>query len=343
MKKDLFFPAEWEPQSAVQLAWPHEESDWAPYLEEASACLARIAREIASRERLIITAPDIAIPREACRDFDGGRIVYREVPSNDTWCRDFGGLTVFAGGIPRILDFRFNGWGLKFPADRDNLITGALYRSGLFSKKAEYANRLNFVLEGGSVESDGEGTLLTTGSCLLSPNRNGGYNKEQIEEKLLEYFGADRVLWLDQGYLAGDDTDSHIDTLARFCDGNTICYVECDDPGDEHFESLGAMKEQLESFRKRDGSPYRLVALPMAEPLYFEGERLPATYANFLIINGAVLVPVYGTSRDAAALETVASLFPGREVRGIDCAVLARQHGSLHCVTMQYPKGVFDE
>ena len=340
MNKQRYFPPEWYTQSAVQLAWPHMESDWAPYLDEAEACFARIAEEIAKREQLIIIAPDIRIPQQKCRFFDHGQIVYVQVPTNDTWSRDFGGLTVFEDNVPVICDFAFNGWGLKFAADKDNRITKTLFQHKVFSDAVLYRNFLNFVLEGGSIESNGKGTLLTTKECLLSDNRNGGSDQMTLERELKTFFGVQQVLWLDHGYLSGDDTDSHVDTLARFCTEDTICYVECSDRDDEHFSALNKMKELLLSFRTPAGKPFNLVALPMAEPLYFEGERLPATYANFLILNGAVLCPTYNTSKDLIAQNILKSIFQNREIIGIDCTVLAKQHGSLHCVTMQYPKGV---
>ena len=227
---------------------------------------------------------------------------------------------------------------MKFASDKDNLITERLYRGGhLFG---ELRNCRNFVFEGGSIESDGEGTLLTTSECLLSPNRNATMSRDDIEKYLLETLGAKQMLWLEHGYLAGDDTDSHIDTLARLCPNNTILYVKCDDEGDEHYEALHAMEQQLKTFRTLSGEPYRLIALPMARPAFEDDERIPATYANYLVINGAVLVPTYDTYLDDVALAQVAKAFPDREIVGIDCQALIRQHGSLHCVTMQYPSNL---
>ena len=234
-----------------------------------------------------------------------------------------------------MLDFQFNGWGLKFASDKDNLITERLHRGGhLFG---ELRNCRNFTFEGGSIESDGDGTLLTTSECLLSPNRNATMSRNDIEKYLLDTLGARQLLWLDYGYLAGDDTDSHIDTLARLCPNNTILYVKCDDEADEHYEALRFMEEQLKTFRTLNGEPYRLIALPMARPAFEDDERIPATYANYLVMNGAVLVPIYGTDLDAIALEQVGKAFLDREIVGVDCQALIRQHGSLHCVTMQYP------
>ena len=337
----ILFPAEWFPQSGIQLTWPHEATDWAYMLDEVTGCFVELAREISKREKLIIVAPSPdKVKRRLQGVVDTGAVTFVACPTNDTWARDHGGITVFKKGIPHICDFKFNGWGLKFAANHDNLITSSLYKQNIFD--ARYENRLNFVVEGGALESDGAGTLLTTSECLLSPNRNGEWSQTRIEEYLKETFGLQRVLWLDHGYLAGDDTDSHIDTLARFAPDNTIVYVQCPDPADEHYEALQRMERQLRSFTTLDGRPYRLLPLPMADAVYDEnGERLPATYANFLIMNTAVLYPTYRQSRnDTLAAEVLRQAFPGREIVGIDCSSLIRQHGSLHCVTMQYPEHV---
>ncbi len=340
------FPAEWAPQQFVQLTWPHADTDWAYMLEEVQACFKNIAREVAKRQQLLIVAPDVEeVRRQIADEVNMANVCLVELPSNDTWARDHGGITIFETRdtrhetrdsiYPVILDFQFNGWGLKFASGKDNLITERLYRGGhLFG---ELRNCRNFVFEGGSIESDGEGTLLTTSECLLSPNRNATMSRDDIEKYLLETLGAKQMLWLDHGYLAGDDTDSHIDTLARLCPNNTILYVKCDDEGDEHYEALYAMEQQLKTFRTLSGEPYRLIALPMARPAFEDDERIPATYANYLVINGAVLVPTYGTDLDATALAQVGKAFPDREIVGVDCQALIRQHGSLHCVTMQYP------
>jgi len=334
-KKNIRFPAEWEPQRAVQMTFPHAGTDWAPYLDEASACFAAIAREIAKREGLVIVCADEASVRRLL----GSGIDYvsfYEMPTDDTWARDHGGITVFAGGKRIIYDFKFNGWGLKYPAGNDNLITSRLAVAGAFGSDAQLVDMQHFVLEGGSVESDGCGAVMTTSRCLLA--RHGDDACHDDEARLKEYFGADRVLWLHHGYLAGDDTDGHIDTLARFCDAETIAYVCCEDADDEHFTELKAMEEELRIFRTAKGAPYRLLPLPMADAVFYEGERLPATYANFLIINGAVLMPFYDSRKDAIAAEVLQQAFPDREIVGVDCRVLLRQHGSLHCVTMQMPE-----
>lgn len=337
-----FLPAEWHPQSGVQLTWPHAGTDWAYILPEVQACFLQIAREVAERELLLIVTPE---PEEV-RKFITAEVNMKNVrflkcETNDTWARDHGAITRIDGDSPTLLDFMFNGWGLKFAADKDNLITRRAVEAHILNGR--YENQLGFVLEGGSFESDGMGTLLTTSECLLSPNRNGAMTKIEIEDFLKSTFHLQQVLWLDHGYLAGDDTDSHIDTLARFCSSDTIAYVRCSDKTDEHYEALKKMEEQLQSFRTLSGDPYRLLALPMADKIVADGERLPATYANFLIINGAVLYPTYNQLKnDQIAKEILQQAFPNNEVIGIDCRPLIRQHGSLHCVTMQYPQNVIE-
>lgn len=332
-------PAEWEPQSAIQFTFPHEDSDWQPLLDKVIPCFARIIEAVTRFQKAIVVCKNVAQTAEILRGCQQDNLILVELPSNDTWARDHGGITIFHNGNPVILDFMFNGWGLKFAADKDNLITELLYSKNIL--KAEKLIKTGLVLEGGGIESDGMGTLMTTSECLLSPNRNPHLSKEEIEARLKVFFGVERVLWLNNGYLAGDDTDSHIDTLARLCDADTICYVQCDDVKDEHFSALSAMKEELQAFKKADGTPYNLVALPMADACFDEeGQRLPATYANFLIINGAVLVPTYGVKQDAEALEILRGCFPKHEIIGLDCLPLIWQHGSLHCISMQFPVGV---
>ncbi|MBE6312578.1 MAG: agmatine deiminase family protein [Bacteroidales bacterium] len=343
MMNNVIFPAEWHKQSGVQLTWPHIDTDWYDMLEEVENCFLQIAKEVAERETLLVVAPNIEAVRQKLSDFSVKmeNVLLVEMHTNDTWARDHGGITVFVDGAPVVCDFQFNGWGLKFASNLDNMITSNLFEFGVFN--AKYKNLLSFAFEGGSIESDGKGTLMTTSECLLSPNRNGGMSKEEIENFLKVHLGAQRVLWINNGYLAGDDTDSHVDTLARFCDECTIAYVKCDDRNDEHFEALQRMECDIKSFRMRNGEPYRLIELPMAECVLDEiDDRLPATYANFLIMNEVVLMPSYGSAKDEVAKNQLQKAFPGREIISIDCRPLIRQHGSLHCVTMQYPEGVIN-
>nr|WP_285229144.1 agmatine deiminase family protein [Marinobacter sp. C7] len=340
-------PAEWAPQSAVMLTWPHPGTDWASRLDEVEPVFDAIARAVLRFEHLVISCEHVFRVQELERDLNRyaqenglpGRVVTVPAPANDTWARDHGPITVEIGDGPELLDFRFNAWGGKFPWEKDDALNRHLANAGVFGDSP--LKSVDFVLEGGSIESDGQGTLLTTSECLLTPSRNPSLDRTAIEHLLSEFLGADRVLWLNHGYLAGDDTDSHIDTLARFCAPNHICYVACPDKEDEHYTALAAMEEELREFRQPNGEPYQLTALPWPDPVYDDdGERLPATYANFLIINGAILMPVYGVAQDDEAIETVRGIFPDREIIAIDCRPLVYQHGSLHCVTMQIPAGV---
>lgn len=336
----IILPAEWHPQSAVQLTWPHKDTDWAPILDEVIPCFVAIAKTIVKYEQLLIVCQDKELVLSQLENIDITRIIFREMETNDTWARDHGGITIFDNGQPIIYDFVFNGWGMKFPANFDNLITRRLFLSDTFAPDVEVTNMQPFVLEGGSIESDGQGTLLTTVECLSSVNRNEYLNQEQLTYHLKDFFGIEQILWLENGYLAGDDTDSHIDTLARFCNAETIAYVQCTDTADEHFAELQAMEEELKAFRTLTGKPYHLIPLPMADKIMYEGERLPATYANFLIINDAVLIPFYKSEKDEIARQALQKAFPDREIIGINCLPLIKQHGSLHCVTMQYPISV---
>jgi len=310
-------------------------------LDEVQPVFAEIIRQITRFERVLLTTPCVEEARQYLADagIDLTKVVLCEVPNNDTWARDFGPITVIYNEKPVLLDFGFNGWGLKFPANHDNLITARLKELGVLSPNLK---KVGLIMEGGSLESDGLGTILTTAECLLSPNRNPQLDKSEIEQAMAALMGARRVLWLHHGALVGDDTDSHIDTLARICPDNTIVYQACDKPADEHYGPLKLMEQELRGFAAPDGSPYRLVALPWPKARFdADAHRLPATYANFLVINGAVLVPTYDdVENDTAALVAIGTAFPGREIIGIDCLPLIMQHGSLHCVTMQLPQGV---
>lgn len=336
-------PAEWAPQSGVLLTWPHADSDWGPLLAAVEPVFLRIAVEVARREDVVIVCNDATLAGRvrgllADAGVDPGRVRLHVAASQDTWARDHGPITVVRRGCPLLLDFRFDGWGGKYPAQLDDQISRKLHTLGAFELAAMAS--VDLVLEGGSIESDGEGTLLTTRRCLLSAGR-GGRSQAELEGQLIALFGLERVLWLEHGQLEGDDTDSHIDTLARFTDPRTIAYQGCDDRGDPHFAELQAMADELGRLRTLAGAPYRLVRLPWPRACHAApgapGRRLPASYANFLIINGAVLVPTYDDPADERALASLAACFPGREVVGIDCRTVIEQGGSLHCLTMQLP------
>jgi agmatine/peptidylarginine deiminase len=372
-------PAEWEPQDFVLLTWPNETTDWAPYLEEIRQTVAEMVRAIARHEEVMLLSMFKTDVPDELREMPN--VYVAELPNNDTWARDFGPIVLKGsqsadsaaeGGASADdeeeekdylwLDFRFNGWGEKFEAAWDNMIPYKLWALYGFFEDADYEDHQDFVLEGGSIEADGRGTLFTTSQCLLAPHRNQPLTKEQIEEQLKRRLRVGRVAWLDYGNLVGDDTDGHIDTIVRCAPDDTLVYVGCDDPADEQYADFHALEEQLKALRTADGKPYRLLRLPMPDGIYevegdcvafqssnvaarrskvqeVQGERLPATYANFLVINGAVLVPTYDQpEKDAEALRVVQQAFPDREMIPIDARTIIRQHGSVHCLTMQVPK-----
>ena len=346
--KEMNLPAEWEPQWGVQLTWPHEDTDWKPYLKEITDTYLEMTRAITQYEMLLVVAPDISLVRQQLIDgeVDISRVVFHECPTNDTWARDHGFITCEVRSEEcevRLLDFQFNGWGKKFEAEKDNAINKSLYPklSSLLTPHStllEYESHLDFVLEGGSIESDGKGTIFTTSSCLLAPNRNQPLTREQIEGELKRRLHAERIIWIDYGHLTGDDTDGHIDTLVRIAPNDTLLYIGCDDKEDEQYDDLKAMEDQLATFHTPKGKPYRLLRLPLPDPIFDDGERLPATYANYLIINGAVLVPTYDQpDKDTEAICIIQQAFPHRKMIPIDSRTIIRQHGSIHCCTMQFP------
>lgn len=337
-----FMPAEWQPQDGVIVTWPHPDSDWAEVLDRVEPGFVSMAAAISGVERLLVICRDPAHERHvhgllAHAQTNTGNVRYIHIKTNDTWSRDFGPISVVRDGKPELLDFRFNGWGGRYPADLDNAVNERLRESGCF---AAGLRRLDFILEGGSIESDGAGTLLTTQRCLLDSNRNPG-DLETLTEALLGHLPVRRILWLQHGMLIGDDTDSHIDNLARFVAEDALVYLQCEDTDDEHYEELHAMAAELSRFRTPGGRPYKLVPLPMPQPVFsrVDGRRLPASYVNFLIINGAVLVPQFNDPADETALRRLAECFPDRRVIGIDSCGFVEQNGGIHCLTMQVSAG----
>lgn len=344
MNNTLRLPAEWEASQAILMAWPHEGTDWAHMLEDIRRCYADIIAAAAARAKVILIGPEEPDEKYMPAGDLRNNVIFFNIPTNDTWTRDYGAITCVrtdqnGNSSFEVNDFMFNGWGLKFASDCDNLATLRLFDKGVFAGRR--VNRLGFVLEGGSIESDGAGTMLTTADCLLSPNRNGDLNLEQVEERLKEMFNLHTVLWLTKGALEGDDTDGHIDTLARLAPpGDVIFYTGCHDEADSHYECLNAMYNELRELRTADGRPFNLIELPLPDPIYDPDDeiRLPATYANFLILNGAVLLPIYNQPmKDLMAQMAVKAAMPEYDVVPIDCRALIRQHGSLHCATMQFP------
>ena len=357
---DFALPAEWEPQSAIMLTWPHGGTDWKPYLRQITNTYLQLADIITRYEDLLVVTPILESTQrmlaEKLSEGQMNRVHLYEMDTNDTWARDHGPISMVSRGrhnshiIPiHLLDFKFNGWGEKFAWKKDNAINLQLYYQGAFNAALE--NHQGFVLEGGSIESDGRGTLFTTSQCLLAPHRNQPLTRENIDGLLRNFFHVKNVVWLDHGNLVGDDTDGHIDTIVRVAPHDTLLYVGCDDEEDEQYEDFQALEKQLQKLFTYEGYPYRLLKLPMPDAIYDEGDRLttdrnskgdrlPATYANFLILNGAVIYPTYNQpEKDEEAKRQIQLAFPNRDVIGVDSLTIIRQHGSIHCLTMQLPEG----
>jgi agmatine/peptidylarginine deiminase len=337
----LRFPAEWEPQSAVLIAWPHAGTDWSERLAEVETTYVALAAAVTRFQRLVVCVADAALraharDRLAAAGVDLARVRFEELPYDDTWLRDSGPIALRDGGGFRLLDFHFTAWGGKFEAGLDDQIVSVLAGRGLFRNATR--ERIDFALEGGGIETDGAGTLLSTWRCLHE--RHPDLDRSEITARLQDWLRQRRTLWLDHGYLEGDDTDAHIDTLARFAAEDAIVYQGCEDPADSHHAELQAMARELAAFRTHDGNPYRLFELPWAKPILDQGRRLAASYANFLIVNGAVLMPAYGDAADSRAAAVLQQAFPDREIVAVPCRPLIWQNGSLHCITMQLPAGL---
>ncbi|MBD8880894.1 agmatine deiminase family protein [Rhodanobacter sp. 7MK24] len=337
-------PAEWEPQAAVLIAWPHAGTDWAERLAEVETTYVALAAAVTRFQRLIVVVADADVRTHAetllrAAGVELARIRFIELPYDDTWLRDSGPITLADGdGNFQLADFRFTGWGGKFGAEQDDALIAGLVDAGVFGKAGHH--RIDWALEGGGIESDGVGSVLTTWKCLSQ--RHPEQSRAAMDAVLMDSLHAHRILWLDHGYLEGDDTDAHIDTLARFAPGERIVYQACDDAGDKHHDELARMGDELAALRTNDGRPYRLHPLPWAQPIIDQGRRLAASYANYLIVNGAVLVPAYGDAVDDEAARIIATAHPDREVVQVPCRPLIWQNGSLHCITMQLPAGLVD-
>ncbi|MDR7098561.1 agmatine/peptidylarginine deiminase [Lysobacter niabensis] len=335
------FPAEWEPQSAILIAWPHADTDWAERLGDVEETYIALVAAITRFQPVLICVADddlqtYAEARLRSARIDLSRVRFVSAEYDDTWLRDSGPISLKDGNGFQLLDFRFTGWGGKFEASRDDQLVEQLDQTGIFLNSSRQP--IDFALEGGAIETDGDGTLLSTWRCLQE--RHPAASRHDITRKLAGWLQQDRVLWLDHGYLEGDDTDAHIDTLARFAAPDAIVFQACDDPTDSHYAELNAMAREIAALRTRDGKPYRVFPLPWARPIIDQNRRLAASYANFLIINGAVLMPAYGNEADARAQTVLAEAFADREVVPVPCRPLIWQNGSLHCITMQLPSGL---
>ena len=319
--------AEFQEQSYTQIIFPHAKTDWVEYLDEAEKTFINIINAVIKYQKCLLVCYDINAVKKHFSE--NKNLFFIEYETNDTWARDCSALCIQKNSRVKLLNFTFDGWGGKFKASKDNAMTKHINKE---------ITTYNFILEGGAIESNGIDTILTTSKCMLNKNRNATLNSVQITQKLNSFFGATKILYLNHGYLAGDDTDSHIDTLARFVDEKTIMYVKCEDENDEHFSELRLMEKELQTMAQENN--YKLIPLPMTDVIYYEEETLPATYANFLFVNGAVLVPTYGVKQDEVALQIFRDTFTDRDIVEIDCSVLIRQHGSLHCITMNFASGV---
>lgn len=338
-------PAEWHKQDGVMLTWPHQDTDMAPFLEEVYPIYLKISQVITKRQKLVLIVHNSILKSEVKNQLISHKIDLKEVrfviaPTNDIWTRDYGIITlVNSQGKLKSIDFIFNGWGNKYKSFLDNKVNSYFIDQAINPETK--TESIPFVLEGGAIDSDGKGTLLTTQSCLLNPNRNPHLTQQQIKELLIKKLGIKRIICLEYGHLEGDDTDSHIDTLVRFAPKNTLVYVTCDDKKDSHYKDFKGLETELKDLKTKELKSYNLIPLPWPEPKYNDqGDRLPATYANYLIINGAVLVPTYRDKSDSMALKQVQKAYPNYQVIGIDCLSLIYQFGSLHCISMQLPKGL---
>jgi agmatine/peptidylarginine deiminase len=332
------FPAEWETQDGVLLAWPHEGTDWAPWLTAVEQSYVALVAAIGRHSKVYLIVPDQSLRRRAEQLLGewSRHVHWLQAPYHDTWLRDSGPITLWQGNRPLWLDFQFTGWGGKFSANTDDELVARLAALPEFSHVVR--ERVAFALEGGAIESDGRGTLLSTWRCLQQ--RHPGKAQGDIAALMSEVLASPHALFLESGELEGDDTDAHIDTLARLTPNSGLVYQACDDSSDPHFDGLQAMQRELESLRGADGKPFRLTALPWAgEVRDSEGRRLAASYANFLITNGAILMPGYGQASDERARAALAAACPGYVVEVVPCRPLIEQNGSLHCITMQLPKG----
>ena len=339
------FPNEGELSSAILLAWPHEDTDWQPWLDKIERCYRDFVAQLSQHAKVIVLCRDThhqqhiqKILNASNADFNS--IHFIPTTYNDTWIRDYGPITVLNNEHVQLLNFKFNAWGDKYKASDDDAVNTFLQQQNCFSVELK---TLDIILEGGSIDTDGQGTLITTSHCLISDSRNPLMQKQEWEKFFTQQFGIQKVLWLDHGGLIGDDTDSHVDMLARFCDDETIAYTSCEDTSDVHYTPLIKMKQQLASFTTLSNKPYKLIALPMPKAIIDDGERLPASYANFLILNNAVFVPCYDDPADNIALSRLRECFPRHNIIGVNARALIQQYGSLHCASMQVPLSALAE
>ena len=331
-------PAEWEPHEATWLSWPHKAESWPGAFEPVPGIFVEIARLLAQSELVRINVADEERAAEVRAlllrgGVDLAAVRFHLIPTDDSWVRDHGPIYVVRGGERAIINWGYNAWGGKYPPyNLDDQVPARIA-----AESGEQVFTPGIVMEGGSLDVNGRGTLLTTEACLLNPNRNPELSRGEIEGYLRDYLGVSRILWLGDG-IVGDDTDGHVDDLTRFVTADTVVTALEEDPADENYRPLRENHERLRTMTDQDGRGLRVVTLPMPGPVYFDGQRLPASYANFYIANRAVLVPTYRHANDARALHILQDLFPDRSVVGIDCTHLVWGLGAIHCVTQQQPK-----
>lgn len=315
MRKSI---AEWHKQELLLLSLPHKDTDWKPYLEEILQSYEEFIKAVARFQKVLLIAPSES---DFARFKSIENVDFFQCETNDTWIRDFGAIDVYEDEKLIGLDFTFNAWGDKFQSSLDNAVNSKLFKNKLQGK----LEKIDFILEGGSIDFNGDGVMLTTTTCLLNENRNLHFNQAQIEKKLKDIFGLKEIIWLENGFIKGDDTDSHVDTLARFINENTIAYCICEDKNDEHYEALKAMENELKKTK------FNLLPLPLPKPIYYNDKRLGATYANFVFINNALIVPTYNDANDSIIINALQKACKDQEVIGVDARVFLRQNGSLHC------------
>jgi len=334
------FPAEFDPHEATWLSWPHKEASWPGRIHSIFPSYVRFVKTLTRHEMVRINVVDEPMRQKATRlleegGADMGRVEFFLHPTNDAWCRDHGPAFLLrdSNTDPKaVVDWNYNAWGGKYPPyDLDDVIPTLIARH--YELPVFYPG---IVMEGGSVDFNGKGTVITSTCCLLNPNRNPHLDRSRIEEFLLDYYGQEQVLWVEEGIL-GDDTDGHIDDTVRFVNEDTVVAVVEEDPNDENHEPLRKNLSDLRRMRLADGRQLNIVELPMPDPVIWEDQRLPASYANFYIANGCVVVPVFGSDKDDKVLATLSGCFPDREVVGIDSRDIIWGLGSFHCLSQQEP------
>lgn len=312
---NIRLPAEWEKQSSIIVVFPTIHKDWQHSIKEIQKTYVELINTIKEFQKCIVVCSN----KENLNQFfsSSKNIELIEIQTNDTWIRDFGAIDFFKDSQLNSYNFTFNAWGDKFNSSLDND----------FNKNFSLKNLIDidFILEGGSIESNGEGVLLTTSKCIFNKNRNSTYTQKEIINKIKKLFGLKEVIVLNHGALEGDDTDSHIDTLARFIDKDTIAYAKCYDKNDTHFDELNLMEKELEQ------TSFKLVPLPIPNPKFFNQKRLPATYLNFIFINNALIVPIYNDANDDLAISILKQHIKNRVIKTVEASILIREHGSLHC------------